>query len=370
MNVHSLSNCLYLCGEVTRRVDKTRGCPRRQLAPSAVEPWSWNGEPYGVRRAIELSTPDGTVLRQHLVTERYLVGVSGGRDSTTLLSWLVRAGYRDLMVCHLNHQLRGRASDADARFVKKLAEKLKLHVVIGRADVTALAVRKKLSIESAARLARYTFFAQVARRRHCRKLLLAHHADDLVETFLINLFRGAAASGLGSIRESSDHVVGRTTLQVIRPFLGIWRSEIDQYARRHRLAFREDASNADVGPLRNRIRLRVIPYLEKTVGREIRKNIWRTAMIVAEEEQWLSGLVPQNGAVPDQMSVKALGTMPVALQRRTLHKWLRGAGAADLGFDAVERVRDLLDVHSGGAARTNLPRDRHVRRRAGKLIFE
>jgi tRNA(Ile)-lysidine synthase len=317
----------------------------------------------------DIPPPDQTVLRAFPTNLRYLVGVSGGRDSVALLDWLVRSGYRDLVVCHFNHQLRSRASTTDARFVEKLAAKLSLEAVVGANDVRKLARANKMSIEAAARFARYRFFAQTARRRHCRTLLLAHHADDLVETFLINLLRGAGSAGLAGIRESSQHKIANVQLRVIRPFLRLWRRDIDRYVRRHRLPFREDASNSQLGPLRNRIRLRVIPYLQRTVGRDIRQNIWRTAMIVAEEEQFFSELLPEIEQKASEMSLRPLRQMAIALQRRTLHKWLRNADVADVGFDLVERVRGLLDV-AAGAARTNLPRNRHVRRRAGKLLLE
>jgi len=322
-----------------------------------------------VAKPTELPPPEDTALREDSPIRRYLVGVSGGRDSVALLHWLVANGYRDLVVCHFNHQLRGRASDADARFVQKLAGNLGLPAVVAQTDVKKLAAKRKMSIETAARFARFRFFAETARRRRCDTLLLAHHADDLVETFLLNLLRGAGSTGLAGIRESSQHQVGAVQLRVIRPLLRVWRNDIDGYVRKHRLAFREDASNARLGPLRNRIRLRVIPFLEKTVGRGIRQNIWRTAMIVAEEEQFFSELLPDVEAKADQMALRPLRQMAVALQRRTLHKWLRNADVADIGFDLIERVRGMLDV-AAGVARTNLPRNRYVRRRAGKLYLE
>src|SRR4051812_17403496 len=98
-----------------------------------------------LHRVAYLPTPAQTAMRQLPAEHRFLVGVSGGRDSVTLLDWLFQAGYRNLVVCRLNHQLRGRASDADARFVGNLAAKLELDIVIGRTDVKKLAARKKLS---------------------------------------------------------------------------------------------------------------------------------------------------------------------------------------------------------------------------------
>src|ERR1700756_3251219 len=98
---------------------------------------------------------------------RYLIGVSGGRDSVALLHCLSEAGYKNLIVCHLNHQLRGRSSQADARFVKRIATDYHTDFELGLGDVRTLAAKQKVSIESAARQARYKFFAETARRRKC-----------------------------------------------------------------------------------------------------------------------------------------------------------------------------------------------------------
>ena len=298
---------------------------------------------------------------------RYLICVSGGRDSISLLHWLVELGYRKSIVCHLNHQLRGRSSQADARFVEKLAEKYGVGFELGFANVRALAKRKDLSIETAAREARYAFFAKTAQRRNCKTIFVAHHADDLVETFLINLFRGAGSAGLAAMRETSTRRIDGVDLTIARPLLSVWRKEIDDYLGEHRLNFREDATNRNLNPLRNRIRHRVIPYLERMLGRNIRQNIWRTAMIAAEEEKWIeSGLPPFADAV---LSVEKLRALPIALQRRALLKWLRVQNVADVGFDAVERVRSLADRDTR-IAKVNLPENRHARCRAGKIFIE
>ncbi len=306
-------------------------------------------------------------LRSFPPDARYLVGVSGGRDSVALLHSLVERGYEQLIVCHLNHQLRGRSSDADARFVKKLAAKCDVDLEMGSTNVCALAAKQKMSIEAAAREARYKFFVQVARQRRTQTIFLAHHADDLIETFLINLFRGAGASGLSAIREISNRRIGDVDLTIVRPFLGRWRNEIDRYVRKHRLKFREDASNKNLAPLRNRIRRRIIPYLEKTLGRNIRQSIWRAATIAAEEENWIEDQLPD--ATDADLAVAKLRDLPVALQRREILKWLRARKIANVGFDVVEDVRSLLG-HDAPVAKVNLPQDRHVRRRAGKIFIE
>ena len=298
---------------------------------------------------------------------RYLIGVSGGRDSVALLHWLIGAGYKQLVVCHLNHQLRGASSDADARFVEKFAAQYQTDFELGSANIRALRKKQKMSIETAAREARYAFFAKTARRRNCRTIFLAHHADDLVETFLINLFRGAGSAGLAAMREISTRRIDGVDLTIVRPFLCVWRKEIDDYFDEHRLMFREDATNKNLTPLRNRIRHRIIPYLEKTLGRNIRQNIWRTAMIAADEEKWIESELPDSKHA--DFSVGKLRALPVALQRRALLKWLRAQNVSDVGFDAIERVRSLADRDTR-IAKVNLPGNRHARRRSGRIFVE
>jgi tRNA(Ile)-lysidine synthase len=305
-------------------------------------------------------------LRTFPLTSRYLVGVSGGRDSVALLHWLVESGYHNLIVCHLNHQLRAGCAKADARFVAQLAADYKLEFELQSANVRALSASKKISIEMAGRIARYGFFAQVAKRKRCRTLLLGHHADDLVETFLINLFRGAGATGLAGMREISTRRVEDVELTIVRPFLAVWRSDINQYVQRERLKFREDASNRDLSPLRNRIRHDVIPYLEKTLGRNIRASVWRAAVITAEEESFFDELLPETLT---ELEVRELRMMPLTLQRRTLRDWLRRHKISEVNFAVVERVRGLVEQASR-AAKTNLPGNRHARRHAGKLFIE
>jgi len=307
------------------------------------------------------------VIRDLPPDGRYLAGVSGGRDSVALLHWLVSLGYERLVVCHLNHRLRGRSSDADARFVEKLAENFDADFELGTTNVRALAKKQKISIETAAREARYAFFAETARRRNCRTIFVAHHADDLVETFLINLFRGAGGAGLSAMREISTRRINGVDLTIVRPLLWVWRREIEDYIRKHRLRFREDATNKNLTPLRNRIRHRIIPYLEKMLGRNIRQNIWRTAVIAADEERWIESEL--RDSTHADLSVAKLRTLPVALQRRALLKWLRTQNVADVGFDTIERVRSLVDGDAR-IAKVNLPGDRHARRRAGKIFIE
>ncbi len=335
------------------------------------------------------------ILREYPPRGRYLIGVSGGRDSVALLNWLVSLGYDKLIVCHLNHQLRGRSSSADACFVQKLVARYNQKFVgqalrlpggerskrsarttieipridfeLGSANVRALAREKKMSLETAAREARYLFFSRAAKRRRCHKIFLAHHADDLVETFLLNLIRGAGLTGLGGMRDVSSRQIHGVDLTILRPLLSTWRSDIDKYVRECHLKFREDATNKNLAPMRNRIRNRIIPYLEKILDRNIRQNLWRTATIAAEEENWLDKEVPDSTNA--DLSVPRLRALPVALQRRAILKWLRAQNISGVGFDVIERVRLLLDPNVR-TAKVNLPQDRHARRRAKTIFIE
>src|SRR5207248_852368 len=345
--------------------------PERNRPPYSmldVERWAFDVCPVKPQQGSALIESQ-RFIRDFPPPRRYLIGVSAGRDSIALLHLLVDLGYNKLVVCHLNHQLRGRESRRDARFVEKIARDLRLDSEIGSTDVSALARRSKLSIETAARFARFAFFVEAARRRRCSKIFLAHHADDLVETALLNLFRGASPGGMAAMRKISGHRIGKTKLTILRPLLGVWRSEINSYIGERHLEFREDATNAVLHSSRNKIRHRILPDIENQFGRDVRKTIWRAAQIWSEEEALLDSLVSKEMISVPHLVVASVRKMPVALQRRAILCWLRARKIADVSFDVVENVRALIKPDAK-AAKVNLPRDRHVRRRAGKIFIE
>lgn len=292
----------------------------------------------------------------------YIIGVSGGRDSVALLHALATRGDRLLIVAHLDHGLRTESGE-DARFVADLAAKLGAKVVLEKQDVATRARKQKRSIETAAREARREFLQRLASEHGVAGIFLAHHADDQVETFLFNLFRGGGAPGLAAMAPVSPIAGG---VPLLRPLLPIWREEIDTYISVHGLSFREDESNSDPRYTRNRLRGDIIPSLSASFGRDVRTAIWRTAEILREENSYLDGL-PELTTTPAQPSVPVLRALSIALQRRFLHRWLKAHGVAEVDFDDVERVRALLE---GGVAKTNLSRGWHARRRAGKLFLE
>lgn len=303
---------------------------------------------------------------------KYLIGVSGGRDSVALLHLLHAAGFRKLVVCHLNHALRGRASGQDAAFVKRLAKKLDYPCEIQRAEVKRLASRNKASIEVAARNARHQFFAQVAKTHRCPRIFLAHHADDQVETVLINLFRGSGLRGIAGMRAEADHKVDGTELQFLRPLLEVWRRDIDDFLQSNDFAYRDDASNESDFALRNRVRHQLLPELKKLFERDVRGAVHRLSHMAESENDALDALIARD--YPEfchkgKLSVQALRTLPDALQRRVIREWLNHRGITGTGYREVEEIRGLIPLGSK-VAKINLPNDRHARRREGKIFID
>jgi tRNA(Ile)-lysidine synthetase-like protein len=285
---------------------------------------------------------------------RFLVGVSGGRDSCALLDALVASGRKPVVV-HFDHRWR-KESAADARWVAALAKRHGLACVTGRAPAGSP------KTETAARRLRWAFFATAARKKRCRYLVLAHHAGDQAETFLLQLLRGTGSGWAGMASETV-----RDGLTVHRPWLGIEREEINSYTTQRTLAWREDPSNAELHPLRNRIRHHLLPLLEAEYAPGIEARLVRSAEIRRGEEEWLSSLVEAE-ARSATLPLKALQGRPVGFQRRLLHAWLSAQGVADLSFSDIEAARRLLSQPR--PSRINLSRGRHLRRRSGVLFVE
>ena len=283
--------------------------------------------------------------------KKLLVGVSGGRDSMVLLCALRALGFERLVVCHLDHSLRGKASRADAAFVTKQAAKLRCALESARASTQDYATTNRKSLELAARELRQAFFAECAKRHKCRELVLAHHADDQIETCLFNFLRGSGPAGLGGMRPVSKN--GNLTIR--RPMLGILREDIAAYQKRYRIPFREDASNLETVHTRNKLRLAVLPAIEKALGPAFRKTIPRAAEIFRAEDDCLSALVPKIG---ETLSCKELRSLPLAIQRRAVLRWLRERGVFEPGWEETQRVLSLLDTT--GPAKINLPGDLHA----------
>ena len=182
---------------------------------------------------------------------RVIVGYSGGADSTSLVHLLAGAG-REFIAAHLHHGMRPEA-DRELELCAAFCESLGVPFASGRADVPALAVERRVGLEEAGRIARYTFLQQVARQFEATKIATAHTRTDHVETVLLHLIRGSGRRGLGGIAAESGYV--------IRPLLRFERTETVAYCAHHGLWFHDDPANVDDRFARSRLRNRVFPVL-------------------------------------------------------------------------------------------------------------
>ena len=298
-------------------------------------------------------------------TKRWLVGVSGGADSVVLLHLLLEAGFRNLVVCHLDHGLRGRASTEDAKFVTRLAAKQTAECAIAQADVRGRMAARGESLETAARHARLEFFAECAGKFRCHRIVLAHHADDQAETVLWNLLRGS--HGLKGMRE--EQRLGEK-LDLIRPLLGVRRAELVEWLKAHGHRWREDASNAEPIAVRNRLRNEALPLLAEISDRDPVLALARGAADTEEQEVLAAWALEQAKVLDPQgrLHLPVLRSLPVVLQRIALCQFLQDHGIRSLDRDLIERGLGLLDVKN--PAVINLPGGGKLRRREARLWIE
>lgn len=282
-----------------------------------------------------------------------LAAVSGGADSVALLwalhAWSRRTG-AGLSAVHVNHRLRGARSDADERFVRALCARLGVGLRVGRIAVASRR-RPGESPEMAARTARLDVFRKTAAATGRDILVLGHHRDDRGETLFMRLCEGAGMTGLSGIKAVRRLADGRTLL---RPLLPFSREELRAWLRRGGRRWREDASNADPGIFRNRVRHEWLPWLAAHGRPGVREALARSAEILAAEDELLESLTARTlrrllGAPPPGTGIRRLNAEellrePPALRRRVaLHWLLEEAGVARPGFETVERLLRLAD---------------------------
>tara|TARA_B100001057_G_scaffold290040_1_gene290106 strand:- start:1944 stop:3251 length:1308 start_codon:yes stop_codon:yes gene_type:complete len=189
-----------------------------------------------------------------LKNQRLLLALSGGVDSCVLLNLCLKSGLRPALA-HCNFKLRGQASKEDADWIQNLALEKDLDCHIQSFDTQAHALKKKVSIQMAARQLRYRWFDTLSEQNYYDLILVAHHADDALETFMINAMRGTGLRGLLGIPERRG--------KILRPMLSFSREEIMQYALENKIQWRKDLSNAKTDYLRNALRHQVIPQWKK-----------------------------------------------------------------------------------------------------------
>lgn len=264
--------------------------------------------------------------------DRVVVAVSGGVDSMALLDILTRLAPRldlQLHVAHIHHGLRGRSADRDAALVAAEAARHDLPVSVERLDAATRA--RRTSVQVWARSARYARLEAVRRRIRAAWILTAHNRNDQAETVLLNLLRGAGPRGLAGIPAARG--------RILRPLLGVWRTEIERYAAARGVRFREDPSNQSAAYRRNRIRRHLLPMLAREYNPRIAEVLAALAEQSREDDDALTSQALALGAVGLRMRGRAVGvsrlalsTAPPAVARRLIQEAFRRATAGGHGL--------------------------------------
>jgi tRNA(Ile)-lysidine synthase len=273
-----------------------------------------------------------------LELRRVLIAVSGGLDSVTLLHLLhenvLRETDLDVTVAHFDHGIRPESAD-DAQFVRDLCTNLNLPCELERVHVPEIAAKRGWGLEEAARKLRYDFLSRAAKRSDSSLILTAHTRDDNAETVLMQLLRGTVrATGIPPRRE-----------RIVRPLLGISRTELHAHALEHGLRWREDASNTDSRFRRNWIRQDVLPLLE-TRNPNVRGKLAEHAELMRDEDALLEDWVARVPPWTDWRHE------PRAMQRRLIHRALETASIVP-DLEHIETIREALGA--GNVQRVSLP---------------
>lgn len=285
-----------------------------------------------------------------------LVGVSGGADSLSLLDGLHSLGY-PVIAAHFNHQLRPETEN-EALLVGKICHDLGVAAVFGSQLVARLAKEERLSVEDAARKARYRFLFSQARQHGVQAVAVGHTADDQVETILLHLLQGSGPSGLKGMRPRSVNLDWDAKIPLVRPLLEISHADTLAYCREKGWQPFEDPSNADPHFLRNRIRSELIPVLE-TYNPQARAALQRLAAVVEGEDAFIEGETDLAWQPCIQSSVGGrvvirrgeYARQPLALRRRLLKRAVKTLlpDGRELGFELIERAMGFIDhpQHTG-----------------------
>ncbi len=295
---------------------------------------------------------------------RCLLGLSGGADSVALLLLLLplrEAGELELTAAHVNHGLRGEASEADEDFVRELCARENVPLRTARLDLRG---RRD---ENAAREARYAAFRSILAAEDIPTLILAHQMEDQAETFLMRLLRGAGPEGLGGMRPEEQ----REGCRLLRPMLGISGAELRAMLREAGIPWREDATNQETAYFRNRIRLELMPRLEEMAAGAAGR-IARTAELIGEENEAMAGaaeklLLESEG--PGGLGTESLRAAPGAVRSRALRLWWRRRGPRleerELSYEQTRRLDFLVEAPRGTII--NLPAGWRARREKDRI---
>lgn len=290
---------------------------------------------------------------------KILIAISGGIDSV-VLTHLCHKLKLDISLAHCNFNLRGKESDADEDFVLQLAEDLDLEVFIESFDTETYAKESKLSIQMAARELRYNWFDELSEQLKFDYILTAHHADDNLETFLINFTRGTGLEGLTGIPEINE--------KFVRPLLPFSSENIEAFAKENSIKWRDDSSNKSVKYLRNKLRHEVIPVLK-----EINPSLLDSFKSTINNLNDTSDIVSESINSVLNEAIDAIDDNHIAYKVSEFKK-LNNPKAylfeifKDYGFTEWNDVVDLLDAETGKQVFSST--HRLIKNRAHLLLSE
>ena len=322
------------------------------------------------------------ILKKRLIEDGDLliVAVSGGVDSLSLL-YILNALREDgflsfsLFVAHLNHGLRGESARKDAEFVCREAQKMGLPCRVAAVDCSAYARRRGLSLEDAARRLRYRFLQQLAKRTGASRIAVGHTREDQVETLLLNFLRGTGLAGLTGMKMKRK--IGTEGLYLIRPLLKTSREALEQYCREKGLSPRWDETNLETCFLRNKIRLELLPFLEKEYNPNLRQNMEHLAELLFFDHDFLQGVATRHFSrlllkeEDDRLELdgQALLAEHEALQGRILRlavNRLIGTTPREIGYNQIRAILNLMQKGSPHG-RLHLPFGLEVARSYARL---
>jgi tRNA(Ile)-lysidine synthase len=315
-------------------------------------------------------------LRRLGVSEReaILIAVSGGADSTALLDAFVRwrqsrGASGAVCAAHLNHSLRGAESEADEAFVREMAARLNVPLVVERERVAERALKERRNLEAVARRLRYDFLQRAAGAGSAGLIATAHTWDDQAETLLMRWLRGSGPEGLRGIHPALELGPG---VKLIRPLLGVTRAEVLAHCEHYHLEFRTDSSNFSPELMRNRVRHELLPLL-RTFNPRFGAALIRAAEQMAEDEDYLgraAAAVVAAGSDGLSLDLRSLRAAHPAVRRRALRLWLRAARGDLRRIEAVHlKALDRLATHGQGGQYVELPGGWQAHRVSKRLIL-
>ncbi len=306
--------------------------------------------------------------------DKVVVAVSGGPDSLCLLHIFYQLSLEKnlaLIVAHMNHCLRPEAQE-EADGVAKIASAWGLHYEERAVNIRKLKQKYRLSEEDAGRRARYRFLYQVAKKYNAGAIALGHHLDDQAETVLLNIIRGTGVDGLAGMRPKRIE----KEIKLIRPLLCLRRVEIESYCRENKLEPFTDSSNLETEYTRNKLRLQLIPQLEKDYNPKIKEALYNLAKLAAADRHYLQGLalryferLARSNNNETRIALGPLLQLPQALRGRLLRIALRKhLSPRKFGRKQIEQLLELCRAGSAGGMIT-LPGDIRANCVAGNLVL-